>query len=304
MSKDSDQQLANDSRFTGVSPGKLLLEGRERSGMTQDQVAKELYMTLSKVRLLESDDYGRFGSNTFARGYVRAYANLLKLDVEYVLAVYDAQAQRSGLAKGYVPPKTNNANVPLWRFMALIGAALTLLWLISMWFFDNRQEPVYAIKAPVATELAATSVQPSSAQASSVQNDFVVPDVATTDSMSSTAMSSAEASSVAADLTTSEPQAEIQTETQIETTRPVNASGLDEIRFLFKDECWLEVSDSRGDVLATELQRAGSELVVAGKAPFDVKLGNSPAVDMYLNGKKIAIVPALGTDVLTLKVSE
>jgi cytoskeleton protein RodZ len=77
---------------------------------------------------------------------------------------------------------------------------------------------------------------------------------------------------------------------------------LDEISFSFGAECWLEVSDSRGDVLATELQPAGSKIKLIGQAPFDVKLGNAPAVEIQLNGKKIDVIPLLGTNVLIMKV--
>jgi hypothetical protein len=33
-----------------------------------------------------------------------------------------------------------------------------------------------------------------------------------------------------------------------------------------------------------------------------VKLGNAPAVDIQLNGKKIDVIPLLGSNVLILKV--
>ncbi len=84
--------------------------------------------------------------------------------------------------------------------------------------------------------------------------------------------------------------------------KQANANQLDSISFSFTEECWLEVSDARGDVLMADLQSAGSSLQLQGTAPFDVKLGNSPAVKIELNGDQVAIVPALGTNVLSLKV--
>jgi len=79
-------------------------------------------------------------------------------------------------------------------------------------------------------------------------------------------------------------------------------NSLDEITFSFRAECWLEVSDSRGDVLATELEPAGGKIKLLGRAPFSVKLGNAPAVDIELNGKKVDVVPLIGSNVLILKV--
>ena len=97
MVSDDDKKTADDSRFRELSPGKLLVWGRERAALTQEQVAKELYMTLTKVRALESDDYRHMGSDTFTRGYLRSYANLIKLDVGQVLAAYDRHAYKHGL---------------------------------------------------------------------------------------------------------------------------------------------------------------------------------------------------------------
>ena len=55
MASDDDKKPVDDGRFRELSPGKLLVWARERAGFSQEQVAKELYMTLTKVRALESD---------------------------------------------------------------------------------------------------------------------------------------------------------------------------------------------------------------------------------------------------------
>ena len=41
-----------------------------------------------------------------------------------------------------------------------------------------------------------------------------------------------------------------------------------------------------------------------GVAPFDVKLGNAPAVKIKLNGNAVEITPALGTNVVSIKVGK
>jgi cytoskeleton protein RodZ len=82
----------------------------------------------------------------------------------------------------------------------------------------------------------------------------------------------------------------------------VKKTSLDELSFKFRGESWLEVSDSRGDVLATELEPAGSTVKLVGTAPFDVKLGNAPVVDIQLNGKKIDVIPLMGSNVLIMKI--
>lgn len=293
MVSDDDKKSTDDSRFGELAPGKLLVWARERAGLTQEQVAKELYMTLTKVRALESDDYRHMGSDTFTRGYLRAYASLVKLDVMQVLSAYDRHAQKHGLIEEVLPRRVESTNKPLWQFIVLVLLALFVLWLASIWFFDNRQQPNYdrpiAVVPPVETALDVQAINASSAAQSSVSSDAPISAIVSSNS-------TVESSSVAVSLTSSSAGS---LPASVQNT---NANAADTISFSFTEECWLEVSDARGDVLIADLRPAGSDFELQGKAPFDVKLGNSPAVSIRLNGDNVAVVPALGTNVLSIKV--
>lgn len=314
MASDDEKKSPDDSRFRELSPGKLLVWARERANLSQEQVAKELYMTLTKVRALELDDYRHMGSDTFTRGYLRAYANLVKLDVVQVLAAYDRHAQKHGLVEQVLPRRIESANKPLWQFIALLLVALLILWLVSIWFFDNRQEPTYnrpiAVVPPAETALNVEALTETSASYSSASS-------ITSMSVDSAAATQVLASATAADelvsvqLQNSNPSSTLQfasgssASSLVQTllSSPQTNSGLlDTLTFAFTDECWLEVSDARGDVLVADLQSTGSRLQLQGKAPFDVTLGNSPAAQIELNGNSVTIVPALNTKVLSLKV--
>ena len=314
MASDDEKKSTDDGRSRELSPGKLLVWARERAGLTQEQVAKELYMTLTKVRALESDDYRHMGSDTFTRGYLRAYANLLKLDVVQVLAAYDRHAQKHGLVEQVLPRRIESSNKPVWQFIVLVLLTLLLLWLVSIWFFDNRQQPTYnrpmAAVPPVETALNVQSLSESSASHASVSSGALVTAAeqlvegsqsvsVTTDgsefSVQNSSLSSAIQSAAASVSISSVARSAMP-------VKQANAGQLDSIRFSFTEESWLEVSDARGDVLIADLQSAGSDLQLQGLAPFDVKLGNSPAVKIELNGDQVAIVPALGTNVLSIKV--
>ena len=258
------------------SPGKMLRDARERMGLTQEEVAKELYMTLTKVKSIESEEYNRLHSDTFIRGYLRAYGQLVKVDLQELLAVYDNQAKRLGLKEEFVPPKTESPNRKIWQFVAVLVGLLLLIWLLSVWFLDNRKKNDYSAAA-VVTEIELPAVNPVVAQVSST---------AAEDETSS--------SSVAATVTS-------------ETNQPVATTNLvagktDKLEFYFREECWLEVSDAKGDVLATDLQLKNSRLVLEGQSPFDVKMGNAPGVSVKLNGEEVTLVPALGTNVLNIKL--
>ncbi|PUA29756.1 MAG: hypothetical protein B0W54_04080 [Cellvibrio sp. 79] len=310
MVSDEEKKMAEDSRFRELSPGKLLVWGRERAALTQEQVAKELYMTLTKVRALELDDYRHMGSDTFTRGYLRSYANLIKLDVGQVLASYDRHAYAHGLVEQVLPRKVESASKPLWQFAVIIVGVLLVLWLISVWFFDNRKEPSYNIPAAivspsesyVTTSLIASSI-------TSIESSSVTLSSAAIISPLENSVVGSHAVSSVANTSANNPanvliKSSIKSEASSSSKTLVRGNALDQIVFSFSAECWLEVSDSRGDVLVADLQPTGGHLVLQGKAPFDVKLGNASAVQIELNDEKVAVVPALGTNVLSLKIGK
>lgn len=313
MASDDERKATEDYRFRELSPGKLLVSARERSNLSQEQVAKELYMTLSKVRALESDDYRHMGSDTFTRGYLRAYANLIKVDVVQVLDAYDRHAQKLGLVEQVLPSRAESADKPLWQFVVLVLLALLILWLVSIWFFDNRQKPTYdrsmAVIPPTEIAMSVQLENKSSANESSAGSVLLAPEALRSDSQSSQISNDSfgvgQNSSVSDATRSNATSLSVSSVTQAApAVEQAKANQLDVISFLFTEECWLEVSDARGDVLMADLQSAGARLQLQGRAPFDVKLGNSPAVEIELNGDQISIVPALGTNVLSIKVGE
>jgi cytoskeleton protein RodZ len=70
-----------------------------------------------------------------------------------------------------------------------------------------------------------------------------------------------------------------------------NASvgGKDKLFFEFSDDCWLEVYDSNAEPLVMKTKLAGETLEITGRAPFEVRVGNSSAVKLRLNGKTVPI---------------
>ncbi len=306
----------NSQPIKELSPGKLLLQARLQAGLTQEQVAKELYMTLYKVKALEADDYSQLNSNTFTRGYIRAYANLTKVDVVIVLAAYDDLIKRLSPKEAIQKQDkvaSENSHRGAWQFLAVIGVFFIALWLISVWFFDNHSDDEYVVSV-------ATSSSSVEAMSSGVRSSLTVSEVNKSDTLvaapkvvasgvgSASSIAKLNVQVVASASVPNVPSVAATSSVAIieavttESSSSAKKIGLDELNFSFREESWLEVSDSRGDVLATELQPTGSKLKLVGLAPFDVKLGNAPAVDVSLNGKKMDVIPLVGTNVLTLKI--
>jgi len=277
---DEPNQSAVEEFPAVTPPGLLLMQARERSGYTREEVAEALHMTVGRVKSIESDDYVKLNTDTYTRGYLRCYAKFLNLDTASIISAYEQYKKSLGMESGvYCPiPKETNSK-KLWGFVALLIALLAGLWLISVWFFGNQVDQPVAVAAPPSpASISAAPVEPA------VEPEPPVSDIAANTEVDAGAAFESEPNN---------PEASVETFAQ---------PTLDQLYLSFTDECWVEVSDSQGDVLVTELQRPGSTLTLSGVAPFSVKLGNAAAVKLTLNDEPVPIDLKNGNKVVSLSV--
>ena len=70
---------------TTQDPGQALQAAREARQLSVPQVADQLKLSSAAVTALEANDWDRLPAPVFVRGYIRAYARLMALDVEALL---------------------------------------------------------------------------------------------------------------------------------------------------------------------------------------------------------------------------
>jgi len=298
-------------------PGALLKAAREKAKLSEEDVARELRMTVSKVRALEADEYDRLHSDTFIRGYLRTYAKLLGLEPEDLLQAYKQSRRQAGLAddpeesplKINVPEPTRS----VWKFVLWILVLLAGIWALSVWFLGNRQDPVAdsTMVDPI-SGLNAPAPTPTLTEQPAVEQETVAGslDDGAEEAIEAAPTASAETDSAAA-LTGSEPASAsnnaVESLAATEVSSPAaslnDPEALDQLRLTFSEECWVEVTDSRGDVLETDLLQPGRELLLSGEAPFTVKLGNASAAQVELNGERFDFVPPVSGRLMTLTVN-
>lgn len=84
MTESQPESVLNESSY----PGQHLAAAREAKGYSQEYVAGKLHLRVRVIELLESDRYDELPQPVFVQGYFRAYAKLLDLAVEPLLALY------------------------------------------------------------------------------------------------------------------------------------------------------------------------------------------------------------------------
>jgi cytoskeleton protein RodZ len=263
-----------DQVITGV--GAQLRAAREAAGLTIDEVAAQLRLVPRQIESLEQERFDRLPGPTIARGMVRNYARLLKLDPDPLverMAPPAAKAPDPGhIAARYrepVPSSTaSRRSTPLY-----LGFSVALLALIGAVSYEWRQENA----AP--EFVAPIEPQRSDPAAAEIQVSPVV--------------------SVAKPV--EQPAAgEKPTEAAAEPALP---PGTHRLVLRMGEEAWLEVRDGAGRNLVSSLNPAGSERAVRGQPPFQLVIGNASHVELTYDGKPVELKPHIRGEVahLTLK---
>ena len=82
------KDATNDDEAQAETESSMLLSAREAMGLSQDDVAKELYLTSSFIRYIDENDLNKL-PRAFVRGYLRSYAKLVKIDGDAVVRQYE-----------------------------------------------------------------------------------------------------------------------------------------------------------------------------------------------------------------------
>ena len=95
--------------------GEQLREARERAGLTVEEAAAQTNIRREHLNALEADELGALPGLPFARGFIRIYADLLKVDADVLLDAYTRQTGSTvyGLAAQPATGRTRSAAVPV-----------------------------------------------------------------------------------------------------------------------------------------------------------------------------------------------
>ena len=128
-----------------VSPGAMLCEARKALSLSQEHIANRLNFKVALVQNIEDDNFDPSMPVTFNRGYLTNFAKLVGVEVEDVLASYDAldaaSLQRSEmLSFSKETSKQAEHSRVMWLSYLIVAVlvGLTVLW----WQQNSNQTAV------------------------------------------------------------------------------------------------------------------------------------------------------------------
>ena len=260
-----------------LTAGEILRQERLRIGLTENEVAHHLHITMHYVRAIESDNYQKLPNAVFAKGYIRNYAIFLKLDIEDILERYQVLAirqseliQEATTRRGVRRTDKNKLWVALSVVVFICG--FTGLWAFN--YFIATDDSSRASEAPI---LNMTPLSPSNLDLNA-------------------AVTSLEEQ---ADGTKTEylPKKIFQTmnEKPVTTTETgdhlieITAAGNDVLRISFSGNSWVEINDVNENQIYRDIRIAGDVLKIQGRSPFNILLGDASFARLTFNGTEIDV---------------
>lgn len=267
-------------------PGQRLRTEREARGMSAEDVAGQLNLTISYLKALEVDDYERLPEATFIRGYIRNYARLLGIPSEELTHTFDevmedeASDEREQYREDVVRPRRRRSGM-----LGLMAAGVVLLAGIIYLLMGDSDKP-----EPDVAEPAAEVTEPSSSAPA--------PDQAAGDT-----------APVKEPATGAEPEAGIAGQTGAgaataaeETAEPREAVP-DTVIISFNESCWVEVTNEAGETVFAGQKQADERLSLEAVGPLRIKFGNAAAVSLItVNGDVVSMPSSAPGDVVRLTV--
>lgn len=314
---------------TASSPGQRLSSERIGRNLSQKEVADKLHITIHYVNAIEHDAYEKLPGAVFAKGYIKSYAELLRLDVQDYLNCFDAfQAQlRSGVEEQEDRKRRatgkRNLNIAFASVFLFVGVFFAV-WYINDGGNIQSAEVASAVATVVESDsrsdsseqISSTEAQPEIEEAMSASNQLAVDGTPASLAVSEAALpeeSDVDAFDVGVaeetTLTASDSSEELQQEqtppqvistpvalieqavTPDESLRVITISedGEDILRISFSGESWVEVNDGTANQVYRDLLEAGDVLQITGEAPFNILLGDAPFTQLTFNGDEIDV---------------
>ena len=130
-------------------PGQVFIDGREALGITQEQAADSLNLSVRAIKAIESDDANSLPDIVYVNGYIRSYAKLLGIASQPLIDAWRAQhampadeaAQLNTSPDGSKVDAVNVRPMKMGRW-ALIALGLSAVFVYFVAFTDDAATPL------------------------------------------------------------------------------------------------------------------------------------------------------------------
>jgi len=288
---------------SSIDIGALLIEARNNLGLATKDIADALNLADEVISEIEKNNFNQDFPVAFIRGYVKSYATKVGLDTSPILNEFDRQtgvvspSLKSVKAISSFDKKTKEINSGHLLFKGISILIVIVFLSYAGWKLWERLK-----KDTSNTGVVEYSYDTSS---SDISNQLETDD-AKQDSSAGTSSDNKLTSSEIQLITESEPNheslsttepelsAETEQKSEINNGDSVASSSqniIDDANLVkvnlvldFSADCWVKITDARGEILAEGIKKGGKHMPLEGAKPITVILGDPSAVTLNYQG--------------------
>ncbi len=298
----AEQPAAPDSH--GI-PGRTLAAQREAMGWTVEQVADQLKLAVRQVVALEAGDYASLPSPAVVRGFVRAYAKIVKLDATPLVAQIALDApgptdatgttvrrdKPASFAEVRFPTYGKRAPLPIVPIVAVVAVAAAAA---AAWHFGLVSNLLARGQGPAASASSTAVLQPNL----SVATSTTAP-VATAPALPANALQNPSVPLISvpppSSTTAGSPAAGVAPQQSAAVAAP--APGANALVLEVREDSWIEVRRAKGAPLISRLVKGGTTESFDITEPVMLVVGKPGAVGVTLRGAAVPLPPVSGSTV-------
>lgn len=305
-------------------PGATLAAQREAMGWSVEQVAEQLKLAVRQVVAIEAGDYAALPSPAVTRGFIRAYAKIVRLDPAPLVAMVkvdepvpsdtDAAAARrerpTSFSESRFPTHGRRSNLPLGWIAAVVvvAAAAGAAWNFGLIKLPGGEAPaagdaIQTVPADGAVTGGAEAAHDPAVPLISVpaqgDNNAAPATAPAGQAPAATppAVGTAPATPTTTAPATTAPAANAPAAIATVPAAPAAApapAGANTLVLNVREDSWIEVRPQGGRALISRLVKAGSLETVEVPGTATLVVGNPNGVSATLRGAAVALPPVPG----------
>lgn len=318
--ENASQEVVSQQEKSTPSPGALLKARREKLGLSQQDIAGKLFLKTFQINDLENDVIDDKSSVTFTKGYVRNYAKQLGLPSDEVIEAFErfhnqSEVPSSDKLQSFSKRVAKQTHDDRWMMVTYIILIVIVSGVVIWWYqqpgdgtatdtslIDSvKDEAIAKARSPEPETSLSGNSTPDGNSASLPNSGNSTISNAEPNGEQSSALSNSPSNLTSRDGldsgSISAPPSEINDSNNLtalvssmtededidlnvnETSAPISMT------FTFSEDCWVNIADATGEIIATGVKQQGRVMDIQGIPPVAVTLGAPDNVRISVNGE-------------------
>lgn len=295
-------------------PGAQLAAMREARGWSVEQVASQLNLAPRQVQAIERDDYAALPGMAIARGFIRGYAKLLKVDPAPLIGAIPGEVAQAGqtaaprktisapFAETRLPSMTERPAFPHKGKVIFVVIALAAAFGVFK-FFQDRELPELseALSSQFEKQAAAVSGKASESGAAGTSDTVALGTDANSSATAGNSLPGTQSSQQAL------PDQAAASSGQTASSAPVSAGSAapaaqNVLVLTSREDSWVEIRRADKTIALSKVIKSGQTETVELTGPVSVVIGNARGIDMTLRGEPVELKAGSTNNVARLKL--